>query len=170
MQLLTAVARGFQLIFSVVVLGISIAIARQQYVGNVPSQTGYAAFTGALGVLASLIGIAALWVESLSGIIIWVLDGVTSLALLAAGVVYAVTLKGTNCSTPNVATWENPLMSGGCVGKGSNKACYDVPYDAKNFSLLTSRCRRAEADCAFMFFACIATVGVLMASFLCRNR
>lgn len=52
-----------------------------------PSQTGYAAFTGALGVLVALVGIVALFVDSLSGIIIWVLDGVAAVALLAAGIV-----------------------------------------------------------------------------------
>ncbi|KAJ6115307.1 hypothetical protein N7486_001085 [Penicillium sp. IBT 16267x] len=170
MKLGTAIARGFQLIFSIVVLGLSITIARQQYYGSVPSQTGYAAFTGALGVLVSLVGIAALFVDSLSGIIIWVLDGVAGVALLAAGIVYAVTLKGTDCSDPNNGTtWDNPLISGGCTGKGNDRLCHDGSWGSDEWSTVKSRCKRAEADCAFMFLAFIASVAVLIASFLSRN-
>ncbi|KAJ5633239.1 hypothetical protein N7490_009578 [Penicillium lividum] len=166
MQLATGISRVFQLAFSVVVLGLSIAIARQQYIGSVPSQTGYAAFAGALGVLVSIIGVVALWVESLSGIIIWVLDGVAAVALLAAGIVYAVTLKGVSCSdSPSgyASAWDNPLISGGCTGKGKDKICYSG-------NVVQSRCKRAEADCAFMFLAFVASLAVLIASFLSRNR
>lgn len=84
--------------------------------------------------------------------------------------VYAVTLKGTSCSNPNEATWENPLISGGCTGKGDNKICYDGTWGSDSDSTIKSRCKRAEADCAFMFLACIASVAVLIASFLSRNR
>ncbi|KAJ5999410.1 hypothetical protein N7451_007220 [Penicillium sp. IBT 35674x] len=171
MKLGTSIARGFQLVFSIVVLGLSITLARQQYYGSVPSQTGYAAFTGALGVLVALVGIVALFVDSLSGIIIWVLDGVAAVALLAAGIVYAVALKGADCSHPdNGTTWDNPLISGGCKGKGDDKVCRDGSLGSDGWSTIKSRCKRAEADCAFMFLACIATVAVLIASFLSRNR
>jgi hypothetical protein len=74
------------------VLGLSISLARQQKYGKVPSQTSYAAFTGALGIIASVIGIASLFVDKLRGVFTWVLDGVTSIALLAAGVVSQPTL------------------------------------------------------------------------------
>lgn len=68
-------------------VGISANLAHGQRHGHVPSQTGYAIFTGALGIIASFVGIVALFVSSLDGIITWVLDGVTSLALLAGGIV-----------------------------------------------------------------------------------
>jgi len=124
----------------------------------------------------------------LSGIIIWVLDGVAAVALLAAGVVclcppisiyhiinglqvYAVALKGADCSNPNNGTiWDNPLISGGCKGKGDDRVCRDGSWGSDKWSTIKSRCKRAEADCAFMFLACIATVAVLIASFLSRNR
>ncbi|KAJ5652748.1 hypothetical protein N7507_010174 [Penicillium longicatenatum] len=172
MKLGTSIARGFQLIFSVIVLGLSITLARQQYYGSVPSQTGYAAFAGALGVLVSIVGVVALFVDSLSGVIIWVLDGVAGVALLAAGIVYAVTLKGADCSSPdNGTTWDNPLISGGCTGKGDDKLCHDGSWGSSDkWSTIKSRCKRAEADCAFMFLAFIASVAVLIASFLSRNR
>lgn len=72
---------------SAVVLGLSINLARHQVYGKVPSQTGYAAFTGALGVIATLVGIASTAVDSLRGLVTWVLDGLAGVALLAAGIV-----------------------------------------------------------------------------------
>jgi hypothetical protein len=66
---------------------LSILLARQQYYGKVPSQTNYAAFTGALGIIAATIGFASMFIDRLKGIISWVLDGVTAIALLAAGIV-----------------------------------------------------------------------------------
>ncbi|KAJ5261268.1 hypothetical protein N7478_011863 [Penicillium angulare] len=170
MQILVPIARSFQLLFSIVVLGLSITLARQQYYGKVPAETGYAAFTGALGIVVSLIGIAALWVSSLSGIIVWVLDGVTSLALMVAGIVYAVALKGVSCSDPTDA-WDNKLISGGCTNDDVyGKVCRDGSYSGDGFGTIRSRCKRAEADCAFMFLAFAACACALVASFLTRNK
>lgn len=73
--------------FSIVVLILSIILSRHQYYGKVPSQTSFAAFAGALGIIAAIVGIASLFIQRLKGVISWVLDGVTSIALLAAGIV-----------------------------------------------------------------------------------
>lgn len=73
--------------FAIVVLILSIILSRHQYYGKVPSQTSYAAFAGALGVIAAIVGTASLFIDRLKGIISWVLDGVTAIALLAAGIV-----------------------------------------------------------------------------------
>ncbi|KAJ5116738.1 hypothetical protein N7456_001086 [Penicillium angulare] len=170
MQIIAPIARSFQLLFSIVVLGLSITLARQQYFGKVPAETGYAAFTGALGIVVALIGIAALWVSSLSGIIVWVLDGVTSLALLIAGIIYAVALKGVSCSDP-VGAWDNKIISGGCIHDDYyGKICSDRSDSGDHLGTIRSRCKRAEADCAFMFLAFAACACALVASFLTRNK
>jgi hypothetical protein len=59
----------------------------------VPSETSYGAFSGGIGVVAALIGTVALFIDSLDGIVTWVLDGVSALALLAAGVVSLIYWK-----------------------------------------------------------------------------
>lgn len=76
-----------QLIFSVVVLGLSITLAKGQGIGSVPAETGYAAFTGALGIVAGLLGIVAFFLDSLDGVVTWLVDGVAGIALLAGGIV-----------------------------------------------------------------------------------
>lgn len=76
-----------QFLFAIVVLGLSVTLAKGQRYGSVPAATGYAAFTGGAGILAALIGCAALFVDPLRGIISWAIDGLASLALLAGGIV-----------------------------------------------------------------------------------
>jgi hypothetical protein len=53
----------------------------------VPAETGYAAFTGALGIIAGLLGIVAFFLDSLDGVVTWLVDGVAGIALLAGGIV-----------------------------------------------------------------------------------
>ncbi|KAJ5715384.1 uncharacterized protein N7483_012565 [Penicillium malachiteum] len=96
MRLFTGIARAFQLLSTIVVLGLSVSLARAQGHGSVPAQTGYAALAGALGVLVSLVGIAALFVENLSGIIAWALDAFASVALLVGGILHTVVRSGAN--------------------------------------------------------------------------
>ncbi|KAJ5726833.1 hypothetical protein N7493_005860 [Penicillium malachiteum] len=167
MHLFTGIARAFQLIFTVVVLGLSVSLARDQVVGKVPAQTGYASFAGALGVLVSLVGIVALFVDSLSGIITWALDAFASVALLVGGIIYAVALKGVNCSKPDEHAWDNVLISGGCKKYKGDKYCYT--YGMHGSSGVKSHCISAEADTAFMFLGFLACLAALVVGFLSRR-
>lgn len=62
-------------------------LARGQRIDSPPPATSYAAFCGGFGVLAALVGIVAIFVSSLEGIATWALDGLSSLTMLAAGIV-----------------------------------------------------------------------------------
>jgi len=53
----------------------------------VPSQTSYAAFCGGWGIVIAIIGVVALFVEALQGLIIVGLDALTTLLMLAGGIV-----------------------------------------------------------------------------------
>lgn len=61
---------------------------------SVPSETIFAAFAGGLGIVAALLGSVAVSESesSFNGPLVWILNGVTALALFAGGVV----------SSPNV--------------------------------------------------------------------
>jgi hypothetical protein len=76
-----------QLIFTIIVLALSVKLAKGQEIGSVPAETGYAAFTGGIGIVAAIVGIAALFVDSLDGLVTLVFDGVSGFALLAGGIV-----------------------------------------------------------------------------------
>lgn len=171
-----------QLLFSIVVLGLSISLAKGQGFGKVPPETGYAAFTGGLGIVAGLLGIISLFVENLDGVITWLVDGVASVALLAGGIVrfpftnicsstytpqiYAVGLKHTNCNNW-LTLAANKLLSGGCYNDNDgDKMC----WWAGNKSELHDRCVSAQADTAFMLLGFIACLGALIASFMTGRR
>jgi hypothetical protein len=77
-----------QVLFSVIILGISVSLIKgQAWPSAVPSQTSYAAFCGGWGIVIAFIGVVALFVEFLQGIIIVGLDGLTTLLMLAGGIV-----------------------------------------------------------------------------------
>ncbi|KAJ5551243.1 hypothetical protein N7535_000814 [Penicillium sp. DV-2018c] len=165
MQLVTGVIRVFQLIFTIVVLAVSVKLAKGQEIGSVPAETGYAAFTGAIGILAGIVGIAALFVDSLDGLIAMVFDGVSGLALLVGGIIFAVRLHGTNCSD-YYTTFDNILLNGGCIKLKSE----DFVRCAYTKDQLKPRCTTATADTAFMFLGFVMCVAVVAASFVFRGR
>ncbi|EAW15040.1 MARVEL domain-containing protein [Aspergillus clavatus NRRL 1] len=164
MQIVTAVVRAFQFLFAIVVLGLSVTLAKGQRYGTAPAATGYAAFTGGLGIVAALVGCAAFFVDALNGIVTWVLDGLASLALLAGGITFAILLRGTSCSKIET-TWDNVILSGGCTTIDNQKTCMSSP------SRLKSRCTSAKADAAFMFIDFVVCIAVIACSFfLSRDR
>ncbi|KAL2832192.1 marvel domain-containing protein [Aspergillus pseudoustus] len=169
MQLVTAILRGFQAIFAIVVLGISVDLARGQEtrVQSVPAATGYAAFCGGLGTLVALIGVASLFVSSLDGIITWALDGLSSLTMLAAGIAFAVLLRDANCSRAYTAE-RNSLLNGGCFKEDGDSYCrYTSTSDSGK---LKSRCVSAKADTAFMFISFVTCLAIVGYSFFMRGR
>ncbi|KAL1964225.1 hypothetical protein VTN77DRAFT_7183 [Rasamsonia byssochlamydoides] len=163
MQLFAAILRIFQCLFAIVVLGLSVTLAKGQVVNSVPATTGYGAFTGGLGILAALIGFGSLFVDSLNGIITWALDGLASLAFLAGGLAFAITLRGTDCSNPNT-TWNNVLLSGGCITVNGQLGC------AYGDGKLNSRCSSAKADAAFMFIDFIVCITIIACSFFLSGK
>jgi hypothetical protein len=86
-MLATLITRIFQLIFAIIILGLSIHAAQWQWVGKVPTTTAFSAFAGAFAVLVSLVGIASIWLFAVPKLIMSGLDGLTSVLLLAGGMV-----------------------------------------------------------------------------------
>jgi len=172
MKLIVGGLRFFQILFSVVVLGLSITLAKGQRHGAVPATTGYAAFAGAFGVLAGLIGIASLFVEMLNGIISWAVDGLAALILLAGGIAYTIGLKGAHCGTPSTLGL-NDLLNCGSTGKKNTKD-YTIYCDAANEKALSDavvgRCKEATADEVFLYMAFAITLAALAASFMFGRR
>jgi hypothetical protein len=97
MQIVLAALRSFQLLFAVVVIGLSANLIKDQFVANtVPSAISYAAFTGAFGLLAGLATLAALWVDAIQIVIVLALDALATIFYIAGGVV---------CSLPSISAY-----------------------------------------------------------------
>jgi hypothetical protein len=89
MKIIPVIARAFQVLFSALVLGLSISLIKGQKIGSAPIRQGYSAFTGAFGLAVALFGIAAVFVDSLasSPFTAWVPDAVAGFAYVAGGIV-----------------------------------------------------------------------------------
>lgn len=79
--------RGFQGLFAIVILGLSVDLIRGHKIGDLPATLSFAAFAAGLSIVGVIIGVAATWVEILQGIIGAAIDGVVAVVNLAAGVV-----------------------------------------------------------------------------------
>lgn len=90
-MLATLIIRIFQLLFAIVVLGLSVHAANWQQIGSVPTTTAYCAFAGAFALLVTIVGFASIWVTAIPKIIMSGLDGLTALLLLAGGIVSLLT-------------------------------------------------------------------------------
>jgi hypothetical protein len=133
-------------------------------VPKAPATTEYSAFTGALGLIVGLIGVAALFIESLTGVITWGLDALAAVCLLAGGIAVAVGLRGTDCS--DFATiYNNELLDCGWVKiKGEPQG----PFCTQN--QITSRCKMDKADDAFMFMAFVLFGASIVVSIMSGRR
>ncbi len=63
-----------------------------------PSETGFSSFTGAFGILASIIGLVALFMESFPQFVALIADGLAAVFYLAGGIVSHPAQKG--CCVP----------------------------------------------------------------------
>ncbi|KAJ5852572.1 uncharacterized protein N7529_011957 [Penicillium soppii] len=149
--------RVAQLLFAIVILGLSVSLARGQVIESVPSETVYAAFAGGLGIVAALLGFATTSESSVNKPLTWLVDGVSALALLVGGIIFAVRLRGTRCSNW-LTTYHNVLLCGGCDydASGIRSNCW---YGSDQ---LKSRCGSAIADTVFMFLAFVICIAALV--------
>jgi len=81
------ILRLVQLLFAILVLSFSVNAIKWQYYNSVPAATGFAAFAGAFGLLASLIGITAIWATPIAGLFMALIDVLAIVFFLAGGIV-----------------------------------------------------------------------------------
>ncbi|KAH9834684.1 marvel domain-containing protein [Teratosphaeria destructans] len=150
-MLATLITRFFQLLFGACVLGLSIAAVKWQVFGSPPATSEYNAFAGACGLLVSLIGIAAVFIDAIPALIMAGIDALASIFFLAGGIAVAVGLSGVHCGMSDTelsSESKNFLINGGKYHGG---------YGIGSKSELVGRCRKMEADAAFLFLGFIAS-------------
>lgn len=87
MEIGNLIVRPFQLFFVAVVLGLSIALVQEQYRGSAPALTTFCVACGVFGAISFFTGIVAVFVSALQGLVMLVLDGITTLFFLAGSIV-----------------------------------------------------------------------------------
>ncbi|KAI1092379.1 marvel domain-containing protein [Rostrohypoxylon terebratum] len=157
--------RAFLLIFGAVVLGLSVTLAKHQTIGSPPSETSFGSFIGAFGILVSLLGIGAMFVDKIPAFIVTAADGIATALYLAGAIALTVALKPVpSCtSNDNMARYQrlvNKLLNSGCQDVTSS--CAGIPTE----SVLNARCQRVQADYVFEYLAFIFGVAVVGLSFV----
>ncbi|KAF2230902.1 hypothetical protein EV356DRAFT_535986 [Viridothelium virens] len=142
----TLVARFFQILFAIVVLGLSVTMAKWQRFGSPPATTEYGAFSGGFAFLVGLLGIVAVFLDAIPAIIVAGADALAAILTLAAGIAYVVTTRGVSCDSLD-DTSTNSLINGGSVNVKDSRPI--AGYDTQD--QLTGRCKKVEADYVFMF-------------------
>lgn len=86
-RIITLFVRLLEVACTATVLGLSVDAVRWQYRNSVPSKTAFTTFAGSWGVLTSLLGVMAAVIGPLAGIFMLFFDGLTTIFMLAGGIV-----------------------------------------------------------------------------------
>ncbi|KAF1958588.1 hypothetical protein CC80DRAFT_15101 [Byssothecium circinans] len=160
--------RGAQIVFAVIVTGLSINLAHGHEWGSAPFVLGYVSFVGCITLLGALAGLAAMWVDFLQGVIGMALDGLILILNLAGGVVVAVKLDGVKCDkiTDGPSVNNGKLLRNGLINGGWKKdTCYWCTQP-DGVDVMLSRCKQNQADSAFMILTVIVLLVSLVLAFL----
>ncbi|KAF3762463.1 hypothetical protein M406DRAFT_357468 [Cryphonectria parasitica EP155] len=172
--------RALQMLFAIVVVGLSATFMKDQHVGSAPVTTRYSVFVGAFGMIVGAFGAVALWVDRIPSIAPMVTDGLAALFFLAGGIAWAVGMKGQSCSLSSLQKlYDNSLLNQGCDSQKSSSDngpyCYvagnqkEDPWPLVNLwpSPMKGICQKAFANESFQFlgfatFVVLAGLGFLM--------
>jgi len=166
------ITRACQLVFGVIVLGLSVKAIRWQKYGSAPATTSYSAFAGGFSVLVALAGIAAGFIDAIPDLLMAVVDALASFLLLAGGIAFAIALKGVDCSThtdtsPSKDIGE--LIVSGCGKEYGTDIC-GIQLENNPYSAVTARCKTVEADAAFLFLGFLASLAAAALCYLASTR
>ncbi|KAF3914615.1 hypothetical protein AA313_de0201207 [Arthrobotrys entomopaga] len=165
---LTILLRLAQLVFSAIVLAVSVLLFVGQRAGNVPDITKFSIFVGGFGIFMAIFGVVSQIFSALRGSkIVGSLDFITALVGFAGGVAMAANLGPGVNSCDNTAWREkNLVINGGYVNVGGFNYVYrDTPFH--------SRCQMAFAITAFEFLVgmvfVLSGVGLILANHQRKN-
>ncbi|KAL6719983.1 hypothetical protein ACLMJK_001904 [Lecanora helva] len=157
--------RGLQFFFAIVILGLSGHLVASQTFGGAPSITNYEVFLGIWLFVISVIGLAGSFISALSGVVMVALDALSVLFTFAGGVGMAAKLGVHDCSC-NKPDSSCPYLTNNVVINGGKN--HEGSVD--QYLNRVQRCREAQADTAFVWFAFATFLGTFVLSFLSWKR
>ncbi|CAF9939051.1 MAG: hypothetical protein HETSPECPRED_001464 [Heterodermia speciosa] len=166
-EIINLALRGAQIFFGILILGLSGHLVASQRYGGAPATTNYEVFVGILCLLVALIGVAASFISAIGGVILFALDALTCLFLFAGGVAFAARIPlHCGCNQPHsqcTHLTNNNIVNGGVTTVDGHHV---VDPNVNR----VDRCRQAQADTAFIWFAWAAFVATALFSFLAWRR
>lgn len=179
MELTKLISTGLRVVLVVlgaVVAGFSATLAKHQHFGSVPGQTGFGTFVGGFGIVAGLIGIAAMFASFIPIMVLLGIDAATTILYLAGGIVLAATMGGVDCNADTLeglAKLQGSSILNGGVVEAEGKKGYGVGLDAPDerfYPELKNRCVRAQTDYTVMLVAAAFGIAVLVLTIIRRRK
>ncbi|KAK6523348.1 hypothetical protein TWF281_001328 [Arthrobotrys megalospora] len=162
---LTVLLRLTQLIFSAIILSLSVVLMLGQRSGEAPIITKFSIFLGSLGLFMSIFGVfSQIFAVMRKSRVVGALDFVVALVQFAGGVATAVSLgPGVNsCDNKRWRETNNVINGGYVVVNGQNFVYKNTPFE--------SRCQMAFAVTSFEFLIGMSFVVSGVAMILSAQR
>ncbi|KAH8895726.1 hypothetical protein GQ53DRAFT_31400 [Thozetella sp. PMI_491] len=158
LSIFAIVGRVIQCILSIAILGLSASAIAAWVIPPAPTTPKYADFVGAFGIIVAVIGVVSLYVQRISPKIPMGLDAVLALLMLAAGIAYAVGLKGVNCGDEKqfFTLIDNSLINWGSepTSSGTYYGVYKDTTDGEvAWGRLSDNCKKAFGNELLNFIA-----------------
>ncbi|KAM7184676.1 Marvel domain containing protein [Naviculisporaceae sp. PSN 640] len=168
--------RGFQLLFSIVILGLAATLISSQVYGDSPTTTRYSTFTGGFGIIVACVGAAGLFISAIPELIVLGLDALSGILFAAGGIAWAVGLRGISCSLNDhisredwIKTLTNDLINQGTL-KVNDGTWYGVQRGTDDADVvsdrLSSNCKKGLADEVFQFLCFVLAVGLIVLGYI----
>ncbi|KAF2032181.1 hypothetical protein EK21DRAFT_110129 [Setomelanomma holmii] len=185
--IISSALRALQILFAVVVLGLSVTLVKDHNNhggygdagwSSVPTILPLAAGIGAISLAAAILSLAIAWTNFLREYIEMLVDVVVIVVNIVGGTIIAIKLKGASCSDSSDEnrlgrTGKYPyggglasidLLNGGCYKSDDDSGCLNA---AAEFQYkLNQRCMQSQADSVFMFLTVVVLFGTLALTFL----
>ncbi|KAF2823472.1 hypothetical protein CC86DRAFT_409383 [Ophiobolus disseminans] len=181
----SSVLRGFQILLSIIVLGLSVTLFKNYNtqppipdLSKAPMILPLGAAIGSLSLIAAVFCLAIAWTNFLREYIEMLVDVVIVVVNVVGGMILALKLRGLKCGDNsdenrlgtsfdypyNGGLANSDLLNGGCARFGSVWYCANTTPERLN--LLNLRCKQSQADSAFMFLTAVVLFGTLTLTYL----
>ncbi|KAF2856989.1 hypothetical protein T440DRAFT_503584 [Plenodomus tracheiphilus IPT5] len=166
------IGRAFQILFSLVVLGITISLIQGHKSGPIPSALAFAVIIGAVSLVGGILNLASSFLEFLHDQLTLIIDGVVLLSNATGGIWIAMKMKGVQCKFDlkytGLQEWDmgtNDIVCGGKIKviEENQVECYY--YQEDDATMLNRRCREGTAVAAFMFLTAVTMIGIAAVAF-----
>ncbi|CAN8101266.1 unnamed protein product [Discula destructiva] len=184
LSIISITFRAFQILFAIVVVGLSVTFMKAQEYGNSPTTTRYSVFVGAFGMLVGVLGLIAVFLDRIPSLVPMVADGLGALLSLAGGIAWAVAMKSQSCTEASLKKlYDNALLNQGCppdqhLSSNEGPYCFVAGKQTEDPWPLTSLwpdpmkglCQKAFANEAFQFAMCASFFILIGLGFLQSKR
>ncbi|CAO2650440.1 Nn.00g017320.m01.CDS01 [Neocucurbitaria sp. VM-36] len=161
---LTYTIRSLQGVLSATTIGLAVVLITDQSPGA-SAALNYGLAVGVISLLGAVVGVLALWLPILQGLILLLTDISVQVMNLAGGLVFAIKLEGVDCLNQSMAHMQDTLihislLNGDCPTEELHYKCHT--WDEGD-GVLQRRCRWATTAAVVMFVNFIVVlVGVLV--------